>query len=209
MRVQVKTSTCQGQLPQGDLRWRVAIATSGGNQSWGGTVKLFDPANVDYLFVLVGDGRRWFIPAPCVEAGRMIGLGGRKYSEFEIESGTAINSLIYPDSDPNRISSVLEGECQSGQMDLTVNQAAYAYAGSNPASPIPANTQILFRPKRQATIPKAPCEEAGIRAGDRLRVSAQGPGRILLERIEERQNDELEEIAAKPAQIRAVPSSAR
>jgi PD-(D/E)XK endonuclease len=124
VRVQVKTSTCQGRLRQGDPRWRVAIATSGGNQSWGGTVKRFDPEKVDYLFVLVGDGRRWFIPAPCVEARRMIGLGGSKYSEFEVESGTAIDSLIYPDSDLNRISPVLEGECQSGQMDLTVNQAA-------------------------------------------------------------------------------------
>jgi len=33
------------------------------------------------------------------------------------------------------------------------------------------------------TIPKAPCEDAGLNAGDRLRVRAEGPGRILLERI--------------------------
>jgi bifunctional DNA-binding transcriptional regulator/antitoxin component of YhaV-PrlF toxin-antitoxin module len=42
---------------------------------------------------------------------------------------------------------------------------------------------VLFRPKRQATIPKQPCEEAGLRAGDRLRVRADGPGRVLLEKI--------------------------
>jgi len=33
------------------------------------------------------------------------------------------------------------------------------------------------------TIPKGPCEAAGLEDGDRLRVQADGPGRILLERI--------------------------
>jgi len=33
------------------------------------------------------------------------------------------------------------------------------------------------------TFPKAPCEEAGIRAGDRLRVQVDGPGRIVFEKI--------------------------
>jgi len=42
----------------------------------------------------------------------------------------------------------------------------------------------LLRPKRQATFPKAPCEEAGIVAGDRLRVKADGPGRIVFEKID-------------------------
>jgi bifunctional DNA-binding transcriptional regulator/antitoxin component of YhaV-PrlF toxin-antitoxin module len=42
----------------------------------------------------------------------------------------------------------------------------------------------LLRPKRQATIPLRPCEEAGLIPGDRLRVQADGPGRIVLERIE-------------------------
>ncbi len=69
-------------------------------------------------------------------------------------------------------------------MDLTVNQAAYAYAGSNPASPITTSSrQVLLRPKRQMTIPKAPAEEAGVAPGDRLRVRADGPGRVVLERI--------------------------
>jgi bifunctional DNA-binding transcriptional regulator/antitoxin component of YhaV-PrlF toxin-antitoxin module len=43
---------------------------------------------------------------------------------------------------------------------------------------------VLLRPKRQATIPKRPCEEAGLRAGDRLRVRADGPGRVIFERID-------------------------
>jgi len=33
------------------------------------------------------------------------------------------------------------------------------------------------------TIPKGPCEDAGFKAGDRLRVQADGPGRVILERI--------------------------
>jgi bifunctional DNA-binding transcriptional regulator/antitoxin component of YhaV-PrlF toxin-antitoxin module len=40
-----------------------------------------------------------------------------------------------------------------------------------------------LRPKRQVTIPKLPSQEAGLAAGDRLRVRADGPGRVLLERI--------------------------
>jgi bifunctional DNA-binding transcriptional regulator/antitoxin component of YhaV-PrlF toxin-antitoxin module len=43
---------------------------------------------------------------------------------------------------------------------------------------------VLLRPKRQMTIPKEPCEQAGFVAGDRLRVQADGEGRVLLERIE-------------------------
>ena len=114
----------------------------------------------------------------------MIGLGGRKYSEFEIESGTAIDSVIYPDSDPNRITSVLAGECQSGQMDLTVNQAAMpTQVRILPPPSTTSSRQILLRPKRQMTIPKGPAEEAGVVPGDRLRVRADGPGRVVLERI--------------------------
>ena len=182
IRVQVKTSTCQGQLRHGAQRWRVAVATSGGNRSWSGTVKLFDPAKVDYLFVLVGDGRRWFIPASCVEAGRLIGLGGRKYSEFEVQRGTAIDPLIHPESDLNRIAPGLEGECQSGQMDLTVNQAAMP-TQVRILPPPSTGRQVLLRPKRQVTIPKLPSEEAGVEPGDRLRVRADGPGRVLFEKI--------------------------
>jgi bifunctional DNA-binding transcriptional regulator/antitoxin component of YhaV-PrlF toxin-antitoxin module len=48
-----------------------------------------------------------------------------------------------------------------------------------------SSAQVLLRPKRQMTIPKRPSEEAGLSAGDRLRVQADGPGRVLLERIPE------------------------
>jgi hypothetical protein len=57
IRVQVKTSRCVNKD-----RWAVTLATRGGNQSWNGLTKYLDPSRFDYLFVLVGDGRRWFIP---------------------------------------------------------------------------------------------------------------------------------------------------
>jgi len=43
---------------------------------------------------------------------------------------------------------------------------------------------VLLRPKRQVTFPKAPCEQAGIVPGDRLRVRAEGSGRIVFEKID-------------------------
>jgi hypothetical protein len=185
-RVQVKTSTYRGSTRNSD-RWHISIATNGGNRSWSGVAKQFDPARVDYLFVLVGDGRRWFIPAHLVEGSRGLVLGGIKYSEFEIEPGTPFEALVYGDAPANRIAaaSPLPGECQSGQMEQTVNLPAMPTQVRilpPPSSP-PASRQILLRPKRQATFPKAPCEEAGILPGDRLRVSADGPGRIVFEKI--------------------------
>jgi hypothetical protein len=53
VRVQVKTST---MLRHG--RWEVTLATRSGNQSWSGIVKRVAAAQVDFLFVHVGDGRR-------------------------------------------------------------------------------------------------------------------------------------------------------
>src|SRR4051794_18081044 len=84
LRIQVKTSTLQMTTSRGDTRWTVAIATSGGNRSWTGTAKTFNPSAVDFLFVVVGDGRRWFLPAHTVEGARTLSLGGAKYSEFEV-----------------------------------------------------------------------------------------------------------------------------
>lgn len=187
VRVQVKTSTYRGSK-QLDDRWHISIATNGGNRSWNGLTKQFDPARVDYLFVLVGDGRRWFIPAHFVEGSRGLVLGGVKYSEFEIERGTPIEALVYGKPSANRIAdaSPLQGECQSGQMEQTVNLPAMPTQVRilpPPSSPSSANRQILLRPKRQATFPKAPCEEAGIAPGDRLRVCAHGPGRLIFEKI--------------------------
>jgi hypothetical protein len=79
-RVQVKTSTFFRKN-----RWEVAVCTRGGNQSWNGVVKRLDASTYDCLFVLVGDGRRWFMPAAEVGGGCCITLGGPRYTEFEIE----------------------------------------------------------------------------------------------------------------------------
>jgi hypothetical protein len=68
-------------------RWRVQLCTRGGNRSWTGTVKRFNASRCDWLFVLVGDGRRWFIPSQRVVGGTRVSLGGPKYAEFEIEPG--------------------------------------------------------------------------------------------------------------------------
>jgi hypothetical protein len=84
-RVQVKTSACRYKR-----RWAVTVCTRGGNRSWSGLVKTLDLARFDYLFVLVADGRQWFIPAERVQGGSAIHLGGPKYSEFEVERGDPI-----------------------------------------------------------------------------------------------------------------------
>jgi PD-(D/E)XK endonuclease len=84
-RVQVKTSVCRYKQ-----RWAVTVCTRGGNQSWGGLVKKLSAESFDHLFVLVGDGRQWFIPAPRVKGGTAIHLGGPKYAEFEVEPGDPI-----------------------------------------------------------------------------------------------------------------------
>lgn len=81
-RVQVKTSTAVV-----DARYWVAVCTRGGNQSWSGLVKRFSPSRCDWLFVLVGDGRRWFIASVAVEGTTAIVIGGPKYSEYEVERG--------------------------------------------------------------------------------------------------------------------------
>jgi PD-(D/E)XK endonuclease len=85
LRVQVKTS----RFARFD-RWEIRLSTSGGNQSWNRIVKVLDRSRFDFLFVLVGDGRRWFIPAERVEAGSHLSLGGPKYAEFEVEPGEPI-----------------------------------------------------------------------------------------------------------------------
>jgi hypothetical protein len=87
LRVQVKTST---YLTKG--RYEVTLATRGGNQSWSGQVKRLDTTRCDYLFVHVGDGRRWFIPVAALGGWSGILVGGPKYAEFEVERGVRLAS---------------------------------------------------------------------------------------------------------------------
>ena len=98
-RVQVKTSACRHKA-----RWAVTLCTRGGNQSWSGLVTHLDAATFDHLFVLVADGRQWFIPAARVEGGRAILLGGPKYGEFEVAPGDPIPGWG-PEESPSTIAS--------------------------------------------------------------------------------------------------------
>ena len=206
-RVQVKTSTQSAETPKGRRRWRVMIATNGGNQSWSKTTKTFDPANVDFLFALVGDGRRWFIPAASIEAQRQVALGGSKYSEFEIERGQPIERLIYPDEataleSPSRI----RGSAGAGEPGRPVKSVALlewvrfppppsrlqvvgnpstGIAGESATTDAPLRFQrTQVSPQHQITIPSVPFRKAGLAPGDRLHARADGPGRIILERLE-------------------------
>jgi hypothetical protein len=87
--VQVKTST----LPY-KRGWALTICTRGGNQSWNGLVKRFSADRCDWLFALVADGRRWFIPANAVEGTTAIVLGGPKYAEYEVERGRPLTEML-------------------------------------------------------------------------------------------------------------------
>jgi hypothetical protein len=81
-RIEVKTCTHER-----DGRWGVLISTRGGNQSWNGVVKYFDPERCDFLFVHVGDGRRWFIPTNVLDCTSGLTLGGPKYSGSRSSGG--------------------------------------------------------------------------------------------------------------------------
>jgi hypothetical protein len=85
LRIQVKTSRRRGRNGIGG--YQVQLATRGGNRSWGGVSKLFDTSRCDYVFIVVGDGRRWFIPAAEIQAKHAIVVGGAAWWRFEVEAG--------------------------------------------------------------------------------------------------------------------------
>ena len=130
IRIQVKTCTC---FLRG--RWDVTLCTRGGNQSWNGLVKRLDPSRYDYLFVLVGDGRRGFIPSGRVEGGSGLSLGGPKYAEFEVDPGDPIRG---PPGDGARLqsASLTAGGMPERPKGRDCKSRGSAYAGSNPAPPI-------------------------------------------------------------------------
>jgi hypothetical protein len=200
LRVQVKTSTYQSSTPNGHRRWAVAIRTNGGNQSWTGITKRFDSTRVDALFVLVGDGRRWFVPASAVEGTNTLNLGGRKYSEFEIGRAGEILTLVYDRRGTGRTIEPPVGERRSWRAGLGCKPSALAAEWVRIPPPPSSRTdragaprervlgragQAIIRQKRQVTLPARPFTEAGLGIGDRLRFRAGGPGKIMMERIED------------------------
>jgi hypothetical protein len=198
LRVQVKTCTLRSQTLGGQDRWEVSISTTGGNQSWNRVIKTFDPSRFDLLFVLTGAGRRWLIPADAIESTHAVHLGGPRYSEFEIDPAPSIERLVYRGAASALLESETpEGEYPSGQRGGAVNAMAYAFAGSNPASPIHRsgaddappvgswNTgQTRISSHHQIRIPNGPFGAGGFAVGDRLRVHATGPGEAAIKRIE-------------------------
>jgi bifunctional DNA-binding transcriptional regulator/antitoxin component of YhaV-PrlF toxin-antitoxin module len=192
LRVQVKTSTQEVQTPNGHLRFSVALVTCGGNQSWTGVAKLFDPTKVDYLFALTSNGRRWFIPAADLEGRRAINLGGDKYAEYEIEPTTPIRQLVY-DQEAALESDPPPGEYPSGQRGGAVN--AMALPSQVRILPPPSDSNESPEPRalgrtrmssnHQVTVPLAVAAAASIEPGDRFRVESDGTGRFVMTRIEE------------------------
>ena len=189
IRVEVKTAT--HQIPSGG--WSVQIATRGGNQSWNGVAKYFDRNRCVYLFVHVGDGRRWFIPSGGIDSRTGLTLGGPKYSEFEVEIGRPLQPL----TSGLQLNSIQPGECPSGQRERTVNAPAQPTEVRILPPPLASSDRIMptnyerkpgqrgeavINQKRR--IPQRAFFDAGFENGGRVRLRAVGPGRILIEQIE-------------------------
>ena len=191
LRVQVKTSTVRERTPDGHERWSVHIATNGGNQSWTGVSKRFDAATVDLLFAVVGDGRRWLIPAAEIEGTTNVRLGGPKYSEFEICSGEPIEALVYGDAATSRIVSD-PGERRSRRAERVCKIRALALSEfdshlphSEPLKPgNPAVGRTRISSNHQVTLPKRPFERAGLGVGDLLRVESRNEGSVVMTLID-------------------------
>jgi hypothetical protein len=186
LRVQVKTSGC---VMRG--RYKVQVATSGGNRSWTGAVKYFDRHRCDALFVRLVDGRQWLIPASAVDASTTITLGGRKYSEYQIHPGGGIPLAARRALE----SSALRGSAGVGEPGRTVNPVAspeWVRIPPPPSSPprlAPVKERAIGRTRissgHQLTISIGPFRSAGLAPGDQLEVTAEGPGELRLRRVHE------------------------
>lgn len=126
MRIEVKTTARR----RANGYWGATIATRGGNQSWSGLVKYFDPDRCDYLFVLVADGRQWFISTAALDCRSALTLGGPKYSEFEVEPGRALETA-------SRIDSPATGERRRGRVGLDCKSSASMLSGFESHLPHP------------------------------------------------------------------------
>jgi hypothetical protein len=191
IRIQVKTCTHQERG-----RSVVQLSTSGGNQSWDGTVRRFAAARCDYLFVLTADERKWFIPSQAVEGTTAICLGGPKYAEFEVAREDSPGGA----RPPLQSALPLGGAPETGEPGWTVNPVAMPERVRLPPPPLgrpeahgPApvlqgqhadRRRTRISSKHQITIPSTPFRAAELRVGDRLHAEADGAGRVVLTRIE-------------------------
>jgi bifunctional DNA-binding transcriptional regulator/antitoxin component of YhaV-PrlF toxin-antitoxin module len=193
LRIQVKTSTYSDASPNGQTRYQVQIATNGGNQSWTGVARRFDPSRADFVFALVGDGRRWWIPTSDIDGETNISLGGSKYSAFEIQPGPPIDSLVYGKENAALESSSDRGSAGVGEPGRSVKSVPSLLSGfdshlphshhsADAGTPIAAHTRVSAN--HQITIPMRAFEASELAVGDRIRLVVDGPGRVILERIE-------------------------
>jgi PD-(D/E)XK endonuclease len=203
-RIQVKTSSHR----VGSTRhYAVQLATSGGNQSWTGLVKKFDPCRFEFLFVLVSSGQCWFIPSKEIEGRRSIHLGGIKYSEFEVEPSRVMVTQV---ADPALESAPEPGEYPSGQRGGAVNAMALpsqvrilpppSDTADSPDPPAVGRTRMSAN--HQVTVPLAGAATCSIEPGDRFRVESDGPGRFVMTRIEEYMRCHVEQLALPDEETR-------
>jgi hypothetical protein len=149
--VQVKTSTVLV-----NRRYQVALRTNGGNRSWSGLVKCFSPERCDWLFVLVADGRRWFIPATQVGGGSGILLGGPKYAAYEVEPGARSPRQSRPD----RYTRHRPGGVPERSKGTRCKRVGTAFEGSNPSPAIAHRAHLEDEPGSPFKVTREPAREA-------------------------------------------------
>ena len=182
----------------GHGRIPVSLATSGGNQSWTGLVKYFDPQSIAIsLFVTLvtddaGSSRR-----RRSRASRGFVLGGPKYSRVRDRGqADALGERASTDRRP-RITAP-PGEYPSGQTGRRCKRRGSVLrrfesslphlASSRPVKPTnyerkPGQRgEAVINQKRRLTIPQRPFFEAGFANSGRVRVRADGPA--CLEQID-------------------------
>ena len=203
VRVQVKTSRCKESWSD---HFAVQLARYGGNQSWTGLVKKFDASRFDFLFVLVADGRRWFIPSSEIQAKRSITVGGDRYSEFQLGQTEPQENA---DRGGSKLSSA-QGGRRSRRAGPVCKIGASVLSGfdSHPPhfSPPPGGDSHSGGPPRavgrtkmsahyQVAVPRAVAAASSLTPGDRFRVESDGPGRFVMTRIEEYMERHLAQLA--------------
>ena len=129
--------------------------------------------------------------ATDLEGKKGVQLGGPKYSEYEIERAAPIRELVY--GADAVLESLPPGEYPSGQRTAAVNRQAQPSEvrilppppDSADASDPPAVGGTRMSSNHQVTIPRAVATAASLEPGDRFRVESEGPGSLVMTRIEE------------------------
>jgi hypothetical protein len=167
---------------------------------------MFDPTRFDFLFVLVQDGRRWFIPSGEIEGRHCIRVGGDKYSEFQIGQ---TEPLDYAEGGRSKLDPA-RGGAGVGEPGRPVKSvpsfAEWVRFPPPPLSP-PAGGELVsggehpaigrtrMSSNHQVTVPLAVAGASSIEPGDRFRVESQGIGRFVMTRVEEYIESHLDQLS--------------